>query len=126
MNIRSIHSPRWSAGGAAIDVVLVLESGAELPFTARPDDPEEHGREIFARAARGEFGPVADALPVPEPSAAERARSIERSMAGAGALADRAARDIAIAALPATHPVRRKAEAIERAIVEAGIRAPEP
>lgn len=30
----------------------------EIPFFAMPDDPEKHGRDIYARALEGEFGPV--------------------------------------------------------------------
>lgn len=29
-----------------------------IPFTASPDDPETHGREIYALADAGEFGAV--------------------------------------------------------------------
>lgn len=32
---------------------------AAVPFTALPGDAEAHGRELFARAASGEFGEVA-------------------------------------------------------------------
>ena len=31
-----------------------------LPFTASPDDVEEHGREIYARAIQGDFGAIVD------------------------------------------------------------------
>lgn len=35
----------------------------EVPFAASPDDVESHGREIFAKAAAGEFGPIAPKRP---------------------------------------------------------------
>lgn len=38
-----------------------------VPFTASPDDVEEHGREIFARAQSGEFGAIAEYVPPPPP-----------------------------------------------------------
>ena len=31
-----------------------------IPFGADPNDPEPHGRELFARAVAGEFGPIAE------------------------------------------------------------------
>lgn len=31
----------------------------EFPFNATPHDCEEHGRQIYARALAGEFGPIA-------------------------------------------------------------------
>jgi hypothetical protein len=36
-----------------------------VPFTAAPEDPEQMGRELFAAAMAGEFGPVADYVPPP-------------------------------------------------------------
>ncbi len=41
------------------DHLLVLNIRDAVPFSASPTDPEPHGREIFARAAAGEFGEVA-------------------------------------------------------------------
>jgi hypothetical protein len=38
------------------------------PFGANPNDPYEHGREIFARAVAGEFGEVAEYIPPPPPT----------------------------------------------------------
>ena len=38
------------------------------PFMASPNDVEAHGREIYARAKAGEFGPVAAYLPPPPPA----------------------------------------------------------
>ena len=32
----------------------------EIPFSADPNDSEAHGRDLFARAVAGEFGPVAE------------------------------------------------------------------
>lgn len=44
---------------------------SEVPFTARKDDPEAHGRELYSRAVFGEFGPI-EAVPTPPPSEAEQ------------------------------------------------------
>jgi hypothetical protein len=38
------------------------------PFGASPDDVEAHGREIYAKAKAGDFGPVAPYLPPPPPA----------------------------------------------------------
>lgn len=35
----------------------------EIPFTASPSDVEAHGRNVFERAAKGEWGPVAEPAP---------------------------------------------------------------
>ncbi|MGU5814406.1 tail fiber assembly protein [Aeromonas hydrophila] len=48
---------------------------AHLPepvqFTARKDDPMEHGREIYSRAVFGEFGDI-EVIPVSPPTEAEQ------------------------------------------------------
>ena len=40
-------------------VVRFREIDEDLPFTASPNDVEEHGRDLFARATAGEFGAIA-------------------------------------------------------------------
>jgi hypothetical protein len=39
--------------------VLFKEHAQLLPFNAMADDPEPHGRDLWQRLNRGEFGPVA-------------------------------------------------------------------
>ena len=34
-----------------------------LPFTAKPDDPEEHGRLIFEKAKSGDYGTIGYYVP---------------------------------------------------------------
>lgn len=46
-----------------------------IPFTASPDDPEDYGRELFARAKAGEFGPIADYV---DPITPEQRKAAER------------------------------------------------
>src|SRR5699024_1523488 len=36
-----------------------------IPFTASPDDTEQHGRDIYAAAKRGDFGAIAPYTPPP-------------------------------------------------------------
>jgi hypothetical protein len=38
-----------------------------IPFTADPADVEEIGREMYARAVAGDFGPIAEYVPPPPP-----------------------------------------------------------
>ncbi|MDM5140408.1 tail fiber assembly protein [Aeromonas bestiarum] len=42
-----------------------------VQFTARKDDPEEHGRELYSRAVFGEFGDI-EVIPLPLPTEAEQ------------------------------------------------------
>jgi hypothetical protein len=97
MKYKSASSPRYvDAGqtGIALDVVFILQEGvAEVPaippsdtspgqaaipavpevlsdpwpFFAVPTDSEAHGRELYAKAVAGDFGPVAAYLPPPPP-----------------------------------------------------------
>lgn len=43
----------------------------QVQFTARKDDPEEHGRELYSRAVFGEFGDI-EVIPLPPPTEAEQ------------------------------------------------------
>ncbi len=38
----------------------ITENDGYLSFMANPDDPEEHGRLIFANAKKGEYGTIKD------------------------------------------------------------------
>lgn len=61
-------NPRFvNAENTQIDLIVNHPVFGEIPFTASPDDVEEHGRDLFARAVAGEFGPVADYVPPPPP-----------------------------------------------------------
>ncbi|AWH15046.1 tail fibers protein [Aeromonas phage 85AhydR10PP] len=55
-------APSWgNEEKTAINLKVMFEhSGHEvIPFTATPDDTEEHGRELFTRAKFGEYGEIA-------------------------------------------------------------------
>lgn len=43
----------------------------QVQFTARKDDSEEHGRELYSRAVFGEFGEI-EVIPLPPPTEAEQ------------------------------------------------------
>lgn len=66
IKILSCESPKWT--GAKHDEILCSVTVNHLPgkhpFHARADDPEPHGRDLFARLLAGEFGPIAEAQPV--------------------------------------------------------------
>lgn len=65
------RSPRFNAFGT-IDLEINDQVFGWIPFTAAPSDQEDHGREIYARAMAGEYGPVA-AYIHSEPTEAEKA-----------------------------------------------------
>lgn len=51
---------RWAnAEHTGIDMVITI-AGQKLPFTARADDPEIYGRELFSKAINGEFGEIGE------------------------------------------------------------------
>ena len=55
------HSPKWAnVDHTMIELFVVFESIGEVPFSAHSNDCEAHGREIFARAVAGDFGPIAE------------------------------------------------------------------
>ena len=60
---------------SGIELIVCFENIGEVPFHATPDDPEAHGREIYARALAGEFGPVAPYIE-PEPAPEEIQKSL--------------------------------------------------
>lgn len=63
MKIISAQNPKYTKDGH-IDLILEVEGLGVIPFTAAPDDVEEHGRQLYEMANRGDFGPVA-AYPEP-------------------------------------------------------------
>ena len=65
--------PRHLAGDTESVTLDVLFSHLpeHVQFTARKDDPEEHGRELYSRAVFGEFGDI-EVLTPPLPTEAEQ------------------------------------------------------
>jgi transglutaminase-like putative cysteine protease len=61
MQLEYAKAPRWgNIEQTLINLIIKwTEYPEELPFTADPNDVEEHGRQIYAAAAAGQFGPVA-------------------------------------------------------------------
>lgn len=67
MKIEYIKNPVWAnEAHTMINLTVKLtESNEELPFTASPDDREEHGRAMFAQAKAGQYGPISQYQPPP-------------------------------------------------------------
>ncbi|GKQ99006.1 tail fiber assembly protein [Aeromonas hydrophila] len=73
IEVLSAGRPRHYA--ADPDSITLDVRFAHLPepvqFTARKDDSEEHGRELYSRAVFGEFGDI-EVIPLPPPTEAEQ------------------------------------------------------
>ena len=67
LNLTYAKNAKWAnKEHTLIDVVARFEEiNEDLPFTADPNDPEEHGRDIYARALSGDYGVIAEYIPPP-------------------------------------------------------------
>ena len=68
--LTSLSNPRWSnAEHTRIDCeITTSQFGDEvLPFTADMNDVAAHGRAIFASIVAGQYGPIKEYVPLPEP-----------------------------------------------------------
>ncbi len=64
MNYTNVINLKWAnQDHTLIDCEVTFETIGTAPFTATPNDTEEHGRDIYARAAAGEFGVIAEWTP---------------------------------------------------------------
>jgi hypothetical protein len=77
MQLEYAKNPVWAnAEHTMIDLTIKwVKIDEDLPFTASPDDCEEHGRAIFAAAVAGEYGAVAEFVPY-VPTQEEKAAAI--------------------------------------------------
>jgi hypothetical protein len=83
ITVISASNLRWAdASHTAIDLLLQTAEFGEIPFTASPDDTEQHGRDIYARAMAGEWGPVAEYQPPPLSDYKESAKNAIDAAAG--------------------------------------------
>lgn len=64
-NIETASNAEWSSAGheSILLTVKFTEFDDVLPFLARFDDSEEHGRELYKRAVAGDFGPITPYVP---------------------------------------------------------------
>lgn len=59
MNITHVESPQYSAAdNSQINCMITCEKGV-LPFTARANDTESYGRQLFADLLAGKYGTIA-------------------------------------------------------------------
>lgn len=74
MEVSYAKQPQWAdAEHTRIDLtVKFAKHPMEIPFSADPNDAEEHGKKLFARARAGEFGPIAEYTPPPPPTLEEQ------------------------------------------------------
>ena len=64
MKILNASTPRWAnQESTCVELQVDFEGIGVIPFGATPFDPEPHGRELFADAVAGEFGPIAEYVP---------------------------------------------------------------
>ncbi|WP_323942953.1 tail fiber assembly protein [Aeromonas hydrophila] len=78
--LSAVHPRHYSADP---DSITLDVSFAHLPepvqFTARKDDPMEHGRELYSRAVFGEFGDI-EVIPMPPPTEAEQQARLDAQL----------------------------------------------
>ncbi|EAW1162591.1 DUF4376 domain-containing protein [Salmonella enterica] len=66
MNIFAAKNGVYTESGL-INCLVHFEGFADfIPFTASPDDPEEHGRQLYADLKAGKYGPVTPFTVTPE------------------------------------------------------------
>ena len=75
-NLKYANNPKWvDKAHTSIDLTVRFEEiDEDLPFHATPFDVEEHGRDIFERAKKGEFGEIAEWIPPTTEELAANAR----------------------------------------------------
>lgn len=62
-----IRNPRYNIHGT-VDCEINHPVFGWIPFTASPNDPEEHGRAIYQEVISGNAGSIEPAPPPPEPT----------------------------------------------------------
>ena len=77
LNLKYAKSAKWvDKEHTLINLIVRFEEiDEDLPFTANPNDSEEHGRDIYARAVAGEFGVIAEWTPPTTEELAANARA---------------------------------------------------
>lgn len=56
-----VKNPQWAnTQHTLINLEIEHPEYGWIPFTANPNDVEEHGRQLYAEAAAGQFGPIAE------------------------------------------------------------------
>jgi hypothetical protein len=77
MEYTTVSNPQWAdVAHTCIQCIVNFTEFGPSPFGAHPNDIEPHGKEIYQRCINGEFGPVAEYIPPPPPTDAEKASFI--------------------------------------------------
>ena len=64
MKITNVTNPAWAnAEHTIVNATVTHSEFGIISFSASPDDVEAYGREIFADAVAGKFGPIAAYIP---------------------------------------------------------------
>jgi len=58
-----VRNPKRNSDGVTIDVEINHPLFGWVPFTASPDDSEEHGKAIHAAVESGQFGAITELAP---------------------------------------------------------------
>jgi hypothetical protein len=75
MNYTNVTNLKWAnQEHNLIDCEVTFDQIGNVPFTATPNDTEEHGRDIYTRALAGEFGEIAEWTPPTTEELAANAR----------------------------------------------------
>ena len=53
---------------SSLNVTFEEFGNTVMPFAAMANDVEEHGRELYANAVAGKYGPIAAYVPPPAPA----------------------------------------------------------
>lgn len=76
MKYTTVATPKWAnPEHTAIECNVFFDKLGALPFTATASDVEAHGKDIFARAVAGDFGPIAAYPATPLPTIQAQARA---------------------------------------------------
>lgn len=108
-----LRNPIYSnADGTAVDVELNHPEFGWIPFTASPDDTEQHGRDIYAAAKLGEFGEIAPYVE-PEPAPQVVPQSVTRRQGRLALLQAGKLDEVEQAIAAITDPMQKRVAEIE-------------
>ena len=83
INFTNIHTPHYVDGAGNVGVFVSFDDLDDVLFVASAGDVAEHGRDLYARAIAGEFGPIAEFVPpikTPEQIQAELTNAVQRHL----------------------------------------------